>query len=111
MATMVNMAKNKKVVKFVPAKNNTVTEVNPYKKELTKKELKKHYDVNQQRLQNWFQSIKNNINKSIENLNMNCSGPNREKEAINIKNQLSAIKIIKQVRAGKTILQGFNFNK
>ena len=77
----------------------------------TKKKLNVFELDLQKRIKWWLENIQTNINKSIERLKLNCSQTNRIKEEKYLKDQLKSLKIIEQVKEGKTILQGFNFNK
>jgi hypothetical protein len=72
---------------------------------------KKNKDIVNIQIESWLLNIKKNIDKSIQNLKYNCSYQKRQIEYKNIQDQLRMIKIIKQVKNGKTILQGYNFNK
>jgi hypothetical protein len=57
----------------------------------------------------WLNNIKENINDSILSLQYNCAPANRITQARVLDNQLKMIKLVAQVRAGKTLLQGFNY--
>lgn len=57
----------------------------------------------------WLNNIKENINDSILSLRYNCASENRAKQAQILDNQLKMIKLVAQVKSGKTMLYGFNY--